>query len=407
MRHRLATMALILMSVCATVTAFAAEPAQCPTLAVANSELQTRAKFLLDKVAEAQNPGALHAASVSGVDFIVALAGVIAGRAKEESRIWLVDQLSRQVCDSDGKRYFPNTCAAVEGSGEYPGASLNLLRTQLRRDIYSLPACYGYLHSNASADETYDSYVLEAALVGVYLKSKSGSIGEDAPILQPDPTEEVLGRLIVGAALARLKWWSAASLPTFAPSRFGSAASQSGSTCHKPLPTDIKNLADTAIAQLTTTPKPSPENIISSLIPAVDKFCPPFADDLRELTTLYVTAVHGDYVETALGAAGWFLCDKDNHLAPNLCARLPLLGEVAQADTQEELNAALDRVISPLGAWKRKQSEWVVSLNAMAGIAGGHEKFKDIESGTHSTYGLYMSHVNLHASDVPAVLRPR
>jgi hypothetical protein len=379
---------------------------ECPTLPGANSRLQARADFLLSEVENAQGLAA-RVAPAAGVDLIVALASVITGRAKEEARLWLLDQLSRHICSSDAKKYFANTCEAVVKAGEYPGASLNLLRTQLRRDIYALPACYGYLHigtvpngpaplsAAGSTDDVIDAYVLEAALVGVYLRLHEGStISDDVPKLETLPTEEELGRLVVGAAFARLKWWQAGPPLTLAPSRFAHDERRAvGSvTCPKPTPAQIAAFADAVITQLKTTiPKATPEAILKTVIEQLKPVCAPLADDLNALAIVYVTATHGDYVETALGAASSFLCNADSDTPPKLCARLPLLGEVAASKTQEEVEAALDRLISPLGAWKRKQSEWVVSLNAMAGIAGGWEELQDVsESGDHSTYGLYM-----------------
>jgi len=390
---------LLLIAGAGAPAAFAQSPGNCPPLAEANNRLQARVEYLLKEVdrigskVRAADQAAFVAADPSLPNLYVAFANVIATRAKEEARLWLVDKITDEICDEKKEisAFFPNICGAVKAAGEYPGASFSVIKTRLREDIYALPACYLYPRTgapsgrvsifatpDAAGDDRIDPYVLEAALVGVYLLSKEGTTQPpEAPSIGPLPDKTQLAKILLAAASQRFR------NPSFAGA---------GHEC-KPSDDQIVTLLK-ALSEKLNSPARTVESILVTLRDQMKPWCSPASDALEAVGDVYVPAVRGDYYEAAFAAAGSFLCkpkpDGTSNDSP-VCKRLPLFAEVASAKDQAEMEAALDRVISPLGAWKRKQSEPVWSLNSMAGLSYGSEKLKDTESSeSHSTYGLYM-----------------
>jgi len=385
----------------------AAAARECPPLSVANSRLQARALVLLERLphTRATSDEENRSLSADAGNLAVALANIIAARAKEEARIWLMQQLTDDVCESRSKGYFTNACSSLSGEGRYPGPSLQLLATQLRRDIYALPGCYGYklsekapagrapLTVDAQIDEPIDAYVLEAALVGIYSYATEGSpVSANLPQLSSAQEKNVLARLVVAAAFSRLLGPAEGQPITFTRLLPGQNMQWTTATCNVP---SIDKLQAVALSLegllMRGNPKATPEEILNALLRELSGVCKPLVEDLSVLAAVYATAVRGDYVEAALSAADVFLCRRADGAAVELCPRLPLLGVVAAAMSQEEMEAALDRVISPLGAWKRKQSERVFALNSMLGVAGGYEELRgDGDSARNSTYGAYL-----------------
>jgi hypothetical protein len=356
----------------ASMAAQSANDTTCPTLSVANTQLQQRAEELLNLM------GAGARAEAGTPDFWMSLANVIVARAREEARLWLVQKIANEVCapNKTSRAYFPNTCETVNGIAPYPGTSLNVLRTRLQRDVFALPACYGYRRlSSASSLEAVDAYLLEALLVAVYLHWKKDATPEpSAPSLDPLPDKETIATLLVGAVAMRL--------PT------GPAAT---GTCMRPDITTLGEAVSTLLKHLDGTDGrfASPDSVFSALLGYLNKWCPDQARTLQAASETYMMAVRGEYLEAALTAAGSFLCAQGENL--EICSRLPLIAEVAAAKTSEDMEAALDRAIAPVGAWRRKQTEQAWSLNAMAGIGGGVERLSDDGgNGEHFTSGLYL-----------------
>lgn len=390
----------------------AADVRECPQLSVANTRLQARALVLLDRLphTRATDDAENRSMSADAGNLAVALANVITARAKEEARVWLIEQLTDDVCEGRSSGYFPNACRALAGRGRYPGPSLQLLATQLRRDIYALPACYGYKRSgnapmgvapvanvDPQTDDAIDPYVLEAALVGIYSYATEGtsSVSDNVPQLASAQEKNVLARLVVAAAFSRLLKPSDAGRSITVNRLLPNEQMEwTTGTCEVPKIEDLQAIATTLEGVLMRgSPKATPEEILNTLLRELSRLdvCKPVVEDLSVLSAVYATAVRGDYIEAALSAADVFLCRKVDSATSQLCPRLPMLGEVAAAKSQDEMEAALDRVISPLGAWKRKQSERVFALNSMLGVAGGYEELRDGgDSGKNATYGAYL-----------------
>jgi hypothetical protein len=372
----------------------------CPTLAEANGRLQARASYLLEKLeAESKNrPQALLEKrleeGVATPNLYVALANVIAARAKEEARIWLIDQLSRQICEPDRsplRNYFPNTCQTIPDEGAFPGPSLNLLRTGLRKDLYALPACVFYLPApsvpvDAANDEKIDAYVIEAVLLAAHTLSKPKTDPYDGtPALDSPLSKQDIARLLVVVAVARQDPWG---WPEGADSKKPNGE-EDIQPCFERTQVCLKELRHKLELIIDSESQASAERLVSELLKYLRKWDVDRAAQLEQIATGYYSAIRGDYTETALGLGADLFCRDSS--PPEICSRLPLLAEVASAKTQDDMEAALDRVISPLGAWKRKQAERVVALNAMAGVAIGQEELKQNgETATHATMGLYM-----------------
>lgn len=378
----------------------------CPTLDDANERTQARAKVLIEEFDKRLQANAAFStaevrrwlAAGDSTNFYIALASVLGARAKEESRIWLVQRLSKKICDQTKQSagYFSNVCEVVGQPGQYPGPSLGLIRTRLRQDIYALPACYlyrrdpnssGYLSifdlpvAGQNPDTGIDPYLVEAALVAVYVYSKENpsSDAADAPTLEPLPAKAQLAKLLVAAAYAKF----AGAKP------FSKDAT---ATCN-PDDTQLKHALQALQTRLESTNAAdrSVEAILRTLHDELTGWCTTGAKQLKTVGDIYLQAVKGDYYEAAFAASAALLCKTEEDRAGAMCSKLPLLAEVASAKTQDDMEAALDRVISPLGAWRRKQSERVFSLNAMAGVAAGIESLEhDGESASHSTVGLFM-----------------
>jgi hypothetical protein len=390
---------LIAMAVVAAPCLAEAEVSgDCPVLADANLRIQARAEFLLTE----SNHLVMHAAPPDSAlpNFYVALANVVATRAKEEARIWLVKKIADDLCDKTQGRaaFFPNLCHAIDVTQGYPGTSYAVIKARLREDIFALPACYLYESRGRPGephrifdfpkpkdDAAIDPYVFEAALIAVYVKSIQGTPPEGAPALGGQlPDTEKLARLLVAAAYRRFTSGSA----TYAVAVNDSAACQPTATQIEGIVAAIKGFLDS-----NTASEKRVETILVALRDNTKSWCVKASEALEAVGDVYASAVRGDYYEAGFAAASYLFCKNDPqaHNADKICKRLPLLAEVASAKTQEDMEAALDRVIAPLGAWKRKQSEGVFSLNAMAGVAYGNEKLDDTAStGTHSTYGLYV-----------------
>lgn len=381
----------------------------CPDFATANSRLQARATTLINEwnkehtarvgatVAE-QQAAAQTQIQGAGLQFAIALYSVIAARAKEEARIWLTDQLADRICITEIKSSddettltnprFPNTCAVLASRSEYPGASLSVLRTGLRRDIYSLPACYGYLQLATDRpgfaaesvaptdDDEIDPYLLEALLVAVYLKfNEDARVDPNLPQL-PEIESDELAKLLAAVATARFR--------TTARARAISCSAPSADQLKK-LVDQLKNLLDSAQVPAT------PEAVLTLIVETLREWkCETHAKAIEVVASTYASAVRGNYLDAALEAAVYVCSTSAPKADRPLCARLPLLGEVASAQTTEELSAALDRVISPVGAWKRKQSDPLWSLTSMVGATLGRETLKsDTDKASHGTTGLY------------------
>jgi hypothetical protein len=406
---RLASWASIVFAFGGSGTAFAETP-QCPQLAEANSRLRARAEYLLEFVNKqlGDEPRVAGASGPSSFEIATILAGVIATRAKEEARIWLVQKLSEEVCDQKAATspFFPNTCFVVSKPNDGVAPALATLQALLRRDVYALPACYalrqsgpslaiqGQSASAAEMDPAIDPYLLEALLVGVYMRSHPNSdLGAGAPSLDPLPKDEVLARLLVGALAVRLHPSSLVKTASDASFRYD-ARDGTDSSCHRPTAQQIKDLVKRLLERFQGNGalSASPDAIVTELVKALkDWKCADEAKLLENLRAMYAGAAAGDYFGVAMAAAENFVCSNDVDLEKQVCKRLPLIAEVAAAKDREEMSAALDRVISPIGAWKRKQADDMWSLNAMAGVSAGYEELKnENDRARHKTMGLYM-----------------
>jgi len=386
----------VLLSLLATL---AQASVQCPSLEESNRRIQARADFL-----KGQPLGELQAGlAATAPDIFVALASVITARAKEEGRFWLIDEISHQLCKdaSDGKAFFPNTCRTVETSANYPGPSITLLRTQFKKDVYALPACYYYRATQqpegtsnsvpAKSDEAIDSYLIEATLLGLYRNSPAGKKlpPDDAADLPAFPgavpDDAVLVELLVKAASASVKGW-----------RIPAAGNGALATdCGAPQgPETWATFVSDVSKFVSKQPRPSEIAILREVAREIVAICPAAAGQakrIEEFADVYSAAVRGNYSEAALVAADEFLCRPATSANKSLCSRLPVIGQVASAKTQADMEAALDLVIEPIGAWKRKESEPVWSIDSMVGFAAGAEWLKiDSMSRAHATTGLYL-----------------
>jgi hypothetical protein len=372
MRILLVVLALTVMA----NTVSANDQLMCPTLSDANIRLTLRLQFLITKWEETKNKDERGLSVSAAPDLALAITHVVAARAKEEARIWLIQQLTDQICksSSSSRPYFPNTCSAVNYVNAYPGPSLSVLRTQFKRDIYAIPACYSFLSNaitsspSAENDTAIDSYIAEAALLAIYLRTNGGNeANPDAPSLgsNQQSSVEALASALVFAMTAKYKWWELTR-----------SAVNNTNACSSPTKNDIPKLLTTVAHAINANGvKGSPEaalRVIKDFY--IRKKCTEVVADIQAVSDAFYNAVRGNYLETTLSAANDFLCNKSD--APRYCSRLPLIGEIASAKTQAEMESSLDHAIEPVGSWKRKQSEPLWSLDAMIGIAGGVESLQ-------------------------------
>jgi len=381
---------LVILSICSVRSWADGADSSCPMYPAVQTRVDARAKYLVE------NFPALGRVGRTAPDLTLGLANVIAARAKEEARIWLIGQIANELCAANDKAhpYFPNTCSTVKSAADYPGPSLTLLRTQFKRDIYALPACYlshKYFPSDTANvqpkdDSAIDPYVAEAALVGIYL-SVSGDTGkdQDAPTLSSSLRDIQLGQILASTSTGILKKLSN-----------GIAHDRDQATCSVPADQDLIALADD-LSQIiadgkTNKTKSTPETVLEKIKGAVVAWCPAAGKQLELVADTYSSAIRGNYTEAALSAANEFLCPSTGKLVDaRICSRIPVIAEVASAKTQSDMEAALDHVIEPIGAWKRKQSEVVWSLDAMAGAAIGTESLRTSgASANHFTTGLFL-----------------
>ncbi len=380
----------------------------CPTFECAQSRIQARVEYLLTQVPKRDPSKAIMLpneykglAELSTMDatpnLIVALATVIATRAKEEARLWLIDQLVDEVCgDVRTEPYFKNTCTLVKVSGQYPGPSIGRLKRELQRDLYALPACHVYQERRLPAqpripalDSSIDPYIIEAVLVALYESSEKKEIEADnAPSLLDPPGDKELAALLVmtltGDSVPFAGWTGFRREAFF---EIQNALADQLKNKSATLSQRILRVLDQM--RVKKLPGSGAENVWMALDPSGKAL--QLVESILQLEDLYRSAAQGDYLEVTLGAASDFMCNQSGFADSEFCARLPLIGEVAEADKQEEMEAALDRAISPIGSWRRKQSEALWSLNAMAGFAVGSERLKlNGESTEHTTTALYM-----------------
>ncbi|MBL8679374.1 MAG: hypothetical protein JNK05_09430 [Myxococcales bacterium] len=69
-------------------------------------------------------------------------------------------------------------------------------------------------------------------------------------------------------------------------------------------------------------------------------------------------------IVSAIGRAGFGLPD-------NVARGLVLAAEIAQAQSPEQVRAALETVVAPVGSWRIKRTRFTLSLSAMVGLSGG------------------------------------
>jgi len=170
------------------------------------------------------------------------------------------------------------------------------------------------------------------------------------------------------------------------------SASMTQQSCAKPTKTEFIDLLSQVKKAIDNNgQKGTPEAVLQVIknFYAKRQGCQEVVTDIEAVSDTYYNAVRGNYVEAALTAANNFLCNGDE--PAKYCSRLPLIGEVASAKTQADMESALDHAIEPVGFWRRKQSEAFWSLDAMVGVAAGHESLSSPNTNAkHYSTGLFL-----------------
>jgi len=92
------------------------------------------------------------------------------------------------------------------------------------------------------------------------------------------------------------------------------------------------------------------------------------------MAEILVAHGRGDLASVAVqvtGAVG--ALDADVHIDPDIVRGLLLAAEIATAESPDEVRAALDSVVAPVGAWRMKRERPMVSVGGLVGAAGGLE----------------------------------
>lgn len=276
---------------------------------------------------------------------IAGIADLVSKRAKEEARVWLVDGLGEKLCRETGReaKYFPNTCAVMKLEDDAAKSTKAILKG-IKTDLRYLPSCL-HFQQPGGMDE-YQGYAFQRALT-LWLDSAKRASDE----LYAD-----LGKLLGIQDQAR-----------FTELLKDLAAKLRGNTDGRIDPEDL------GVAALG----------FAAIIDDVQG-----GGRLKDIRDAIALIEGGDYSLAWPKISEWLECGTSS--SSSVCKYAPAMVALGEASNAEEVSAVLDDVVSPVGSWKRKQSEPLLSLSAMVGAHAGKEKLDgggdELE---RSSYGLF------------------
>lgn len=348
-----------------------------------------------------EDPKAASASESAESMILVGLANVLVARAKEEARIWAFEQAKQNLCGTADSYapLFPNSCAML-ATGDIPGPSIATMALMFRRDLYSAPACTTWLTDQNEAclvsgaciandkapdmrHRGWDFYVAQAFLAHAYRleltrKSKDAELPghlKNLPAVATAVDADQLGNWLLAYMFHPFN----DRIRDAAKKAYDSV--QQGARDATAIEQELQRIiTDMDLASVVTAGEALRVGKVSTMQIAalmLAKLPPEQSERLRAGFDAYLAASRGEYTSVAASSAIALGCvETQSDVLRNACRTIPLLADVAEADTQEKMDSALDRVLSPAAQYRFKQRESRASLGAMVGVAYGHERLE-------------------------------
>jgi hypothetical protein len=352
-------------------------------------------------VAAPTQPGEVREQGLSAAMAAQGIGNFLTDRAEQEVSAFATVELFSRLCSSDVKNVLQKTCELLEGqdNGATP-IGLGLLKRTVMRDLEALP-----------------EHLLERALARV--REVRDSIERNSPTCKKlGRTEESLCIVDVGVALARALRANR-KLDELLPAS-GGLASLKGysilSSARECAPTwqaiegayagggEAKVARDSLYLTIEALRGArSPEEVRANRAAVVEqsvawvKVVAPARDEARkterskvldELAPLGIAIWNKDWVDVVASAASadtlgpMLLCESDP--GEEGCQRdekirllLSIAADIAAAESSADVQGALNRVVEPVGSWRRKFQD-TVTFN-LQGYVGGKYAYENVE----------------------------
>jgi hypothetical protein len=333
------------------------------------------------------------------------LTQLLVSRAQAEVEAFALDQLRNLLCSERARPWFEHTCGYLVDAGR--GSSLRVslgagLRTAFQADVLALPtrAAQQAPHSGNGSSLVYRTFF---ELVTQFIASPDTrslstvviSVADNFRCTADEAVCDTTRRAMLGSGLMLFAIASRPDLERMTPEVYGSfietvlgrrptdndralvnelrlagqrlraafgSISVGNQSVEIALPRiagvargliEVLNLAtrlavtDEAIAQVVTLP-----DRLAQLVLAIGR---------GNLPHIVIETVR---IVSALGRGSFGLPD-------NVARGLVLAAEIAQAQSPEQVRAALETVVAPVGSWRLKRTRFMLSLSAMVGLSAG------------------------------------
>lgn len=345
--------------------------------------------------------------SASGV-MDMALQGLtqlLVSRAQAEVEAFALDQLRNLLCSDRARPWFEHTCGYLVDAGRGSALRVSLgsgLRTAFQADVLALPtrAAQQAPHSGSGSSLVYRTFF---ELVTQFIASPDTrslstvviSVADGFRCTQDELICENTRQAMQGSGLMLFATASRPDMERMTPELYGSfietVLGRRPSDNDRALVTELRlagqrlraafgsitagnqsveialpriagvarglievlNLAtrlavtDEAIAQVVTLP-----DRLAQLVLAIGR---------GNLPHIVIETVR---IVSHLGRGSFGLPD-------NVARGLVLAAEIAQAQSPEQVRAALETVVAPVGSWRLKRTRFMLSLSGMVGLSGG------------------------------------
>ncbi len=345
--------------------------------------------------------------SASGVmDMAISgLTQLLVSRAQAEVEAFALDQLRTLLCSDRARPWFEHTCGYLVDSGRGTSLRVSLgagLRTAFQADVLALPtrAAQQAPHFGNGSSLVYRTFF---ELVTQFIASPDTrslstvvtSVADSFRCTQATVVCETTRHAMLGSGLMLFAIASRPDLERMTPELYGAfietvlghrtseddralvselrlagqrlraafgSISVGNQSAEIALPRiggvargliEVLNLAtrlavsDEAIAQVITLP-----DRLAQLVLAIGR---------GNLPHIVIETVR---IVSALGRGSFGLPD-------NVARGLVLAAEIAQAQSPEQVRAALETVVAPVGSWRLKRTRFMLSLSGMVGLSGG------------------------------------
>lgn len=340
------------------------------------------------------------AAPTRGVAWTNVLTDFFVARLEATAAQLLEERVGKALCGDDGASklaaLLPRTCKLLHGASLAALAGVGqLIRADLRELPLNLP---GFLRAQAGASLERSTQALLCVLEAVGRASPRletqgprGALAFLAAYQPPDvcassPSKQVLQALSSAAGLVAASMDDTAGASGGLDPRalrlwLGARASDevNAGAIASALPALTRALEGLRAAAAAAPSREQVGELLDALAAAVAELVPDsaattrdeLAGALRVAAALWTRRYYQAAVEvTALPRVAELLEDKLGRLGTNLLRYLPLLGQLAEAETSEQARAALEAAAAPQGSYRAFHEETAWFVGGLAGLAG-------------------------------------